>query len=49
MLAWLAIPMALVLGRAIASTSGRALNPLLAGTARLTLLFSLLFASGLVL
>jgi 1,4-dihydroxy-2-naphthoate octaprenyltransferase len=49
MLAWLAIPLALVPGRGIASTSGRSLNPLLAGTARLTLLFSLLFAFGLVL
>ncbi len=49
MVSWLAIPLALILGRAIGVTGGRALNPLLAGTARLTLLFSLLFAFGLAL
>jgi 1,4-dihydroxy-2-naphthoate octaprenyltransferase len=49
-LSWLTLPLALPLVHAIHSgLEGQALNRVLAGTARLDLLFSLLFALGLVL
>ena len=41
------LPLALKTERAVASTEGRALNPLLAATAKLLLIFGLLFALGL--
>ena len=47
MLPWLSLPLAYVLVRAVASESGRALNARLAGTARLQLVFGVLFAIGL--
>ena len=49
MLPWLTLPLAARQARAVSMTTGRALNPLLGGTARLQLLFGLLFAAGLVL
>jgi len=48
LLPWLTAPLALSLGRVIyAEPSGPTLNEALAGTAKLTLLFSMLFAAGL--
>jgi 1,4-dihydroxy-2-naphthoate polyprenyltransferase len=41
------LPLALKTERAVATTEGRALNPLLAGTAKLLLVFGMLFALGL--
>jgi 1,4-dihydroxy-2-naphthoate octaprenyltransferase len=41
------LPLALKTERAVASQEGRALNPLLAATAKLLLIFGLLFAFGL--
>lgn len=49
LLPFLSLPLALPLLRSIALEHGRALNPVLAGTARLALVFSALFAIGLVL
>jgi len=43
----LALPMALKTERAVATSEGRALNPLLAATAKLLLVFGVLFALGL--
>jgi 1,4-dihydroxy-2-naphthoate polyprenyltransferase len=43
------LPLAIRLVRAVARERGRALNPLLAGTAKLLFLYGLLFALGLVL
>ncbi|MET0795281.1 MAG: 1,4-dihydroxy-2-naphthoate polyprenyltransferase [Polyangiaceae bacterium] len=43
----LSLPLALKTQRAVASTEGRALNPLLAATAKLLLIFGVLFALGL--
>ena len=43
----LSLPLALKTERAVSSTEGRALNPLLAATAKLLLIFGLLFALGL--
>jgi 1,4-dihydroxy-2-naphthoate octaprenyltransferase len=48
-LTWLSLPLALILTRRIATMQGPALNPLLAGTARLHLLFGILFAAAIVL
>jgi 1,4-dihydroxy-2-naphthoate octaprenyltransferase len=45
----LTAPLAIRLVRAVATTSGPAMNPLLFRTARLELLFSLLLAAGLIL
>ncbi len=42
------LPLALKTERAVASTEGRALNPLLGATAKLLLIFGLLFALGLI-
>jgi 1,4-dihydroxy-2-naphthoate octaprenyltransferase len=51
---WVLIPLAsaplgVKLARAVASSEGRALNPLLGGTARLLLVYSALLAAGLAL
>lgn len=45
----LSAPLALSLARRLARETGRALNPLLGGTARLLLVFGALFALGIVL
>lgn len=45
----LTLPIALVLLRAVLVREGASLNPILAGTAKLLLLYGLLFAAGLVL
>jgi len=49
LLPWLTLPLAEGLVRAIYGKQGRALNATLADTARLSLLFSLLFAVGILL
>ncbi len=49
LLPWLTLPLAVRLVRPIYGEQGRALNATLAGTARLSLLFSLLFAVGILL
>jgi 1,4-dihydroxy-2-naphthoate octaprenyltransferase len=49
MLSWLSLPLAFPLIKAIQTQKGRALNPVLGGTARLELIYSLLFALGLAL
>jgi 1,4-dihydroxy-2-naphthoate octaprenyltransferase len=49
LLAWLSLPLVWPLVRLIWQEKGRALNPALAGTARLELIFGLLFSIGLVL
>lgn len=49
LLPWLTVPLALPLVRAIFTTEGRVLNQTLAGSARLSLFFSLLLAVGLLL
>lgn len=48
-LPWLTLPLAVPLARLVASQEGRALNAALKGTARLHLLFGLLFAASLLL
>ncbi len=45
----LSIPLAVPLLRAVRTVEGRPLNPVLAGTARLSLVFGLLFALGMVI
>ena len=49
LLPWLSLPLALPLLRAVFTTQGKALNATLAGTARLSLLFSILFAVGVLI
>lgn len=49
LLPWLTLPLALLLLRAVFTAQGKILNSTLAGTARLSLLFSILFAGGLLL
>jgi 1,4-dihydroxy-2-naphthoate polyprenyltransferase len=49
LLPWLSLPLALKTERAVTATEGRALNPLLAATAKLLAVFGLLFALGLCL
>lgn len=49
LLPWLTAPLAARLIRSIRGEEGRALNATLAGTARLSLIFSLLFAAGILL
>ncbi len=49
LLPWLTLPLAVRLVRSIYGEQGRALNATLASTARLSLLFSLLFALGILL
>lgn len=48
MLTWATLPMATVLTRRVWRVNGRALNPVLAGTARLALWFAIALAIGLV-
>ncbi len=48
-LPWLTLPLAIPLLRTVFTTEGKALNATLAGTARLSLLYSLLLAAGLLL
>lgn len=47
-LSWLSLPLALSLIRRVSGEQGRALNPILGGTARLSLIFSLLFAGSIL-
>lgn len=49
MLTWLSLPLAGAVGRTVFTRSGRPLNAALAGTGQVTLLFSVLFAAGLVI
>jgi 1,4-dihydroxy-2-naphthoate polyprenyltransferase len=49
LLAWATAPLAVLLARRIWTVSGRALNPVLGGTARLCLWFAIAFAVGLAL
>ncbi|MFN8443704.1 MAG: 1,4-dihydroxy-2-naphthoate polyprenyltransferase [Caldilineaceae bacterium] len=49
MLPWLSLLLAVPLVRSVFTLEGRPLNPVLAGTARLSLVFSLLLAIGVVL
>jgi 1,4-dihydroxy-2-naphthoate octaprenyltransferase len=49
MLAWATAPLALALLRRVQTVSGRGLNPVLAGTARLCLWFAVAFGAGLIL
>jgi 1,4-dihydroxy-2-naphthoate octaprenyltransferase len=46
---WVTAPVAAVLTRKVWTASGRALNPVLAGTARLALWYAIAFAAGIVL
>ena len=48
MLAWLTLPLAVRLARAVFTILGRALNKTLAGTAQLTVLYAIALAVGLV-
>lgn len=48
-LPWLSLPLALPLLQKLRSEQGRALNPVLGGTARLSLVYSLLFAGSILL
>jgi 1,4-dihydroxy-2-naphthoate octaprenyltransferase len=48
MLPWATLPVAVGLSRQVASTTGKALNACLASTAKLLLLYGVLFAAGLV-
>jgi 1,4-dihydroxy-2-naphthoate octaprenyltransferase len=49
LLTWVTLPIALALTRRLWTASGRALNPVLAGTARLVLWYAIAFAVGLTL
>ena len=49
LLAWVSLPMVFPLGKLILHEKGRPLNNALAGTARLELVFSLLFSVGLII
>lgn len=49
LLAWLSLPLAYLTGRIVFTQAGRPLNAALARTGQLTLVFSVLFALGLVL
>lgn len=49
MLAWVTLPLAVILIRAVWRSSGKALNPILAGTARLCLWFAVALSVGLIL
>jgi 1,4-dihydroxy-2-naphthoate octaprenyltransferase len=48
LLAWATLPLAVVLARQVWTVTGRALNPVLAGTARLCLWYAIAFAAGIV-
>lgn len=49
LLPWLSLPLTMPLLRAVFTTQGKPLNATLAGTARLSLLFSILLAAGLLI
>src|SRR5829696_2557408 len=49
LLAWATAPLAILLVRRVWHVSGRALNPVLGGTARLCLWFAITFGTGIVL
>src|SRR5215213_9226971 len=49
LLAWTTAPLAILLVRRVWQVSGRALNPVLGGTARLCLWFAITFGTGIVL
>jgi 1,4-dihydroxy-2-naphthoate octaprenyltransferase len=49
LLAWTTAPLAILLVRRVREGSGRALNPLLGGTARLCLWFAVTFGAGILL
>jgi 1,4-dihydroxy-2-naphthoate polyprenyltransferase len=49
LLPWLSLPLALPLLRAVFTSQGKALNRILAGTARLSLVFSVLLALGVLI
>lgn len=49
MLCWVTVPVAMALVRRVRSSSGRALNAVLAGTARLCLWYAISFAIGVIL
>jgi 1,4-dihydroxy-2-naphthoate octaprenyltransferase len=49
LLPWLTAPVAFLLLRRVSVSHGRALNPLLVGTARLLFVFGVLFALGIAL
>jgi 1,4-dihydroxy-2-naphthoate polyprenyltransferase len=49
LLAWATVPLAGVLTRRLWTVSGRALNPVLGGTARLCLWFAIAFSAGIAL
>jgi 1,4-dihydroxy-2-naphthoate octaprenyltransferase len=49
MLSWLTLPVAALLVRQVWLAGGRALNPVLGGTARLCLWFAVAFAAGMVI
>ena len=48
-LPWVTIPLVMRLIRTVSTATGRALNPLLAGTARVQLMFGVLFSAGIIL
>src|SRR5215213_1973621 len=49
LLAWATAPLAILLVRRVWQVSGRALNPVLGGTARLCLWFAITFGAGIIL
>jgi 1,4-dihydroxy-2-naphthoate octaprenyltransferase len=49
LLTWVTAPLAIVLARSVWTTTGRALNPVLGGTARLCLWFAIALSVGVVL
>jgi 1,4-dihydroxy-2-naphthoate octaprenyltransferase len=49
LLPWVSLPIAVRLVRAVSTTSGRALNEYLVGTAKLLLVYGVLFSAGLVI
>lgn len=49
LLAWTTVPLAILLVRRVGEGNGRALNPLLGGTARLCLWFAATFGAGIIL
>ncbi|MBA3450266.1 MAG: 1,4-dihydroxy-2-naphthoate polyprenyltransferase [Chloroflexia bacterium] len=48
LVAWVTVPLAVLLTRQVWTIGGRALNPVLGGTARLCLWFALAFSAGIV-
>jgi 1,4-dihydroxy-2-naphthoate octaprenyltransferase len=49
LLSWVTVPVAVMLVRSVKSSAGRALNLVLAGTARLCLLYAVAFSIGIML